>query len=313
MELVGIDLAAKTFDVMSDKTGHRIVGNNKKDISAWLKVLDKNAVLAMEATGNYFKLLSKLAHKKGFVVYVINARNLRHYAISAGRRAKTDKVDAAVILRFLQKECDEQHPWIPPTENQECVQDALKRRALLVKVRQSVELSCKTLMENSKALPELLECFDKAIKEMEMMAKSILVSERSTKEKLKLLKSIPGIGDVTALYLVNLFDRYSFSNINQLVSYVGLDLIFADSGQKRGRRRISKQGPSELRRLLFNGARSASLGQLSEIYNNYRERMNHTKAMVPMMRKILKLAYGVWKSGEVFDLNKFNSNLLKSS
>ena len=55
-----------------------------------------------------------------------------------------------------------------------------------------------------------------------------------------------------------LFCRAPLTHSDAAVAFVGLDSRVCDSGQKPGRRRLSKCGPSELRRLLYNCAQAAA-------------------------------------------------------
>ena len=62
----------------------------------------------------------------------------------------------------------------------------------------------------------------------------------------------------TSPAFTELFSRVSFSRSDAVIAYLGLDPRPCDSGPRRGRRRLSKRGPAELRRLLYNAARSAA-------------------------------------------------------
>ena len=310
---IGVDIASKSFDVVDSNGNHLIVNNDEKAIKKWLKTLKKPTCIAMEATGKYYQLLANLAHKQGIKVFVLNPRTIHHYAKGVGRRAKTDKADAAVIMRYLRKECDEQHEWHPPTKSQLLIDDFLRRRAKLVSKRQAIRLTCQSIAGFSEQLEPALKALDKLIDELEKLAIKEINKNAELKVRMLCLKSIPGIGQITAAHLTNLFDKHHFDCADQLTSYAGMDLVCADSGQKKSRRKLSKHGPSEIRRLLFNCARAASSGKLKALYESFIGRMNHTKAIVAMMRKILKLAYWVWKSEQRFDMNKFNSPLLQNA
>ena len=67
----------------------------------------------MEATGCYHELLATLAQRLGLVVYVLNPKDVFHYAKGTGQRGKTDRVDAALIARYVAKEHTELHAWRP--------------------------------------------------------------------------------------------------------------------------------------------------------------------------------------------------------
>jgi transposase len=91
----------------------------------------------MESTGTYHELLAELAHKLGFVVYVLNPKDTRHYAKAMGLRGKTDRVDAELIARLIAHEHHKLRPWIAPTSEQRQIDRLLKRRAKVSRIRAS--------------------------------------------------------------------------------------------------------------------------------------------------------------------------------
>ena len=93
----------------------RKIGNNRAALRAWLKMLPADSRIGMEGTGTYHELLAQLAHELGLTVYVLNPKDVRHYAKGVGQRAKTDRVDAQLIARFVAKEHARLHPFVPPT------------------------------------------------------------------------------------------------------------------------------------------------------------------------------------------------------
>lgn len=76
-----------------------------------------------------------------------------------------------------------------------------------------------------------------------------------------------------------------------------------DSGQKRGRRRLSKRGSPLLRRQLFMMAFSASRSHAFEsVYQALKARgLSSTEACVVLARKLLRIAFAIWRTKRVFD------------
>ena len=83
--------------------------------------------------------------------------------------------------------------------------------------------------------------------------------KQDQQHQLTLLKSIPGLGMKTALFLIVVTDGFSkFETASQLCSYVGITPTIRESGSSvKGRSRISKVGNKKLRNLLFLYAFSA--------------------------------------------------------
>ena len=309
----GIDVSSRWLDIASNNSQVIRIDNTLDSVNSWLEGLPDKSVVAMEATSQYHLLVAKLAHSKGMIVYVLNPREVYHYSRGVGRRHKSDKVDALLIRRYIEKENEHLVVWIPPTEAQDKVSRLIKRRSHVVTQKQSLALSCKDIKHLSQELEATLKALQKLADELEQLILKEIKSNKQQAHLFDLLKSIPGIGKLTAAFFTNLLCHSQFKNADQLVSFMGMDLQFFDSGLKSSKRKLSKRGPSEARRLLFNCARAASQGKLKPLYENYASRMNHTKSTVAVMRKLIKLIYGVWKSGTSFEISKFQSPLLNNT
>ncbi|MGH8196277.1 MAG: transposase [Woeseiaceae bacterium] len=67
-------------------------------------------------------------------------------------------------------------------------------------------------------------------------------------------QAIPGVGSLTALAIVATYHRGQFRNDDAFIAFMGMDVRVRESGRFRGRRKLTKKGEPELRRLLFNAA-----------------------------------------------------------
>lgn len=295
---IGIDVAktAVVIAVHGDATAYPIA-NTAVALKSWLKSLPTGSHLGLESTGNYHELLAELAHGAGFTVYLLNPKDVRHYAQSVGTRAKTDQVDARLLARFIAREHETLHPWQPPTPVQRQLDTLLKRRATLVRARGAIRQSMAQLSSlkaevnaTFKAVDTLLDAIDRKIEET-------LASQPDVRTQADCIRSIPGIGLLTGAALLNLFRRLPAVRADAVVAFTGLDPRPCDSGQKRGKRRLSKRGPSELRRLLFNAAMSAAKTKLWRPYYE-RERakgLATTAALVVIARRLVRVAFALFK------------------
>ncbi|MDT4288462.1 transposase [Methylomonas sp. MO1] len=98
--LIGIDVAKDEL-VIDSEQGLLTLANTAEAINAWLKTLPTGSYIGLEATSDYHQLMAEQAVLMGMVVYVLNPRDMRHYALGLGRRGKTDRVDAQMIRRFI--------------------------------------------------------------------------------------------------------------------------------------------------------------------------------------------------------------------
>jgi len=308
---IGVDVASKWLDIcLSDTSEPLRIDNTPQAITAWLKTLPKHSIIGMEVTSHYHKLLAQQAYGILKNVYVLNPRDVKHYALGVGRRAKTDQIDAQIIRRFISREHQLLRPWKPATATQDQITSLFHRRANLIKQKQAIRQSCKALQASLHQLEPAIAGIKTLIEEMDTLLFKALALTPDTYSGYKAMETIPGVGRLTAAYLANLFARTDFKKKDQVISFLGLDLLFNDSGKKRGKRWLSKRGPSEARRLLYNAAMSAARGVFKVMYDSYRERLCYTQAIVALMRKLAKIAFGIWKSGEKFALDTFNSPLM---
>jgi transposase len=103
--------------------------------------------------------------------------------------------------------------------------------------------------------------------------------------------------------LIEPLTRLPFRSADAFVAFAGLDPRPKDSGHKVGRRRLSKRGPAELRRLLFNAAMAAARTHAwKPVYEHYRARgLPTTAALVVIARKIMRIAWSIHRYHTTFD------------
>jgi len=305
---IGVDVGKFELQV-SGANGEIVAGvlhNNRSSIVGWLKRLPDTSVIAMEATGGYQELLARTAHERGFEVYVLNPTHVHHYAISLGNRGKTDRLDAAVIAQYIAQHHKKLHRYEPISPQLQEVRALHALRSTVVRVGTSLRLSAQrhgcVSSHQKKALASLTAWSEQL--EKEMIAK--IKAHSDWAKTYGLLTGICGIGPITGVALTNLFSRIDFATSDAAVAFCGLDPRPNESGRKVGRRRLSKQGDKAARTLLYNAASSAArTAQFKDYYAMLRARgLASTAALVIIARKLLRIAYGVWRTGQPFDPEK---------
>ena len=81
--------------------------------------------------------------------------------------------------------------------------------------------------------------------------------------------------------------------------------------QHRGRRRLSKRGPSELRRLLYLAAMAAAKTKIwNPLYAHYRAKgLSTTAALVILARRIARTAWSIYTHKTDFDPKRLTKAL----
>ena len=280
-----------------------VLRNESAAITKWLDRYPAQTRLAMESTGRYHVLLARLDRKAGMVVYVLNARDVYYYARALGKRGKTDASDAEVIARYLAEHHGKLRPWVQGTDEQDLIAQLLRRRGQVERHVTAIGLSLRGVEGFGRESAAFVRQANKLMAEIDRKVQALIKSDTQMREGQKRLQTIVGIGPQTSAALSALLSRIPFANLDALVAYSGLDPRPADSGQKRGRRVLSKRGPAQLRRLLWLAAFSASHSKVfgAHYQTILRRGFSSTAAVVILARKLLRIAWAVWRTGKTFD------------
>lgn len=257
----------------------------------------------MESTGRYHRLLVELAAASGCIGYVLNAKDVHFYAKALSGRSKTDRVDAHVIARFIGEHHESLHPWQRADPRALEIWELLLRRADIVKHRASLRWTLKDSPSVAVAAKAFDDSFEGLLAAIDEQIECLLKQDAPMAQASRRLQTIKGIGPQGGAMLVALFSRIPFANADALVAYSGLDPRAQDSGQKRGLRRLSKRGPAPLRRQAYLMALAAVKSPVFKpMYQALKGRgFASTQALVIVARKLLRIAFAVWKSGKPFD------------
>ena len=287
-DAVVVACAAQSFPVHS-------ITNQRAPLLAWLKSLPANSRIGLESTGGYHELLADLAHAQGYTVFLLNPLDTRHYAKAMGNRAKTDRVDAEMIARLIAQEHARLRTYTPPTTDQRRLDRLLKRRAKLTSVKCTLRLTMRNLDGFSAELKAVMCKLDALMAKIDAAISAIAARSPQYAEAQQRLQTIVGVGPLVGAALTNTLERVPFRNADALVAFIGYDPRANDSGHKAGRRRLSKRGSGELRRLLFNAAMSAVKTKIwKPIYEHYRAQgWSTTAALIIIARKIARTAWSI--------------------
>ena len=98
----GIDISKKTFDIVNQEDIHLQLSNDETGFDELYKIIPKNCLCIMEATGVYHLQLATYLFKKGIAVAVINPLRIKRFIQMNLKRNKTDKSDARMISLYGQ-------------------------------------------------------------------------------------------------------------------------------------------------------------------------------------------------------------------
>lgn len=299
---VGIDVSKAKLDIATSATQNLTsLANDPKSIRRWLKTFTGPVCIALEATNTFHLELATQAHARGLTVYLLDGYRLNKYRESIGGRAKTDASDARLLLRYVRHEHDSLRSWEPPSKGYTTVQRLLHRRAVLIQART-------TLRQSLAGMPELKTSVAAMLRKMSHLDALICkrlhkaLSELDWAHDARRCEGIEGIGPITSAALTMVFHRGTFKSADAFIAFIGMDVRVRESGTFRGRRKLTKKGDPELRRLLYMAAMKACT---SPPWKPYYERalargMSRIQALVALGRKLARVAFALLKTGSTY-------------
>lgn len=294
--VIGCDVSRDWIDVQMQERQARIA-NDSAAIAAWARQLPPGCRVGMEATGTLHEELALKLVERDHIVYVLNPRWVHQYAKGLGLRGKTDRGDAGVIARFIAAEWSHLKPYEPPSALQRELRALLLRRAELVKLKTAARQSLG--VEGA----ELLAAFDKILERIKLRIAQLIAGVAEWQELASRLRTEPGVGPIVAAHLVQVLTRFPFDTADAFIAHTGLDPRPNDSGQKRGRRRLTHHGDATLRTMLYMAAVSAcKVPAWRALYEACRQKgLPSTAAHVIVARKLARIAFSLFKSGQRYD------------
>jgi transposase len=299
---VGIDISKKHLDlhVLPERSAARF-DNEPADRRRLIERLPPpgDCLVVVEATGGYERpLVAELAQARHRVA-VVNPRQVRDFAKGHGILAKTDRLDAAVLARFAQHV--RPRPLAETRENQAELEQLVTRRRQLVDLRTAERNRQDQALAQDvrRSLQIVVDHLNKELQRIEQAILALVKADDDWKAKHDILKSIPGIGDVTALSLLSDVPELGQLNRQKVSALVGVAPINDDSGPRIGRRSI-RGGRRHIRNTLYMAALSAK--KHNPVIRAFAERLqSHGKrpkvVLVACMRKLLVILNTMIKTG----------------
>lgn len=291
---IGIDVSKARLDWASWPAGRSVQATNDDDGIATLvtQCLElKPERIVLEATGGYEVACAAALMAAGLPVVVINPRQVRDFAKAIGRLAKTDALDAQVLAQFATAIRPELRPL--PSEQ------ARELEALVTRRRQLVAMQTTEKNRLAVALPQLrkgirkhIEWLRRQIADVNDGMRRALEESPAWQVKADLLKTAPGVGDITALTLLAELPELGRLNRKQIAALVGVAPLNRDSGTLKGKRAIWG-GRATVRSALYMAALSAvrdGKGTLGTFHQRLLSAGKPFKvAITAVMRKLLTI------------------------
>lgn len=306
VKFYGVDVSKDDLEVACD--GRVVeVGNERKTIKASVKSMPLGSYVVMEATNTYHLEMADICHTRGMHVFVVNPRITRHYREVNGLRGNNDRMDALTLCRYIEREHDGLREYVPKSADQRRLKTLVRRRWKLVGMRTQVQESLGSVKELSRELRALVARIDALIAKIEMLIDKQLAGNPDRAR----ISTIKGIGPAVSAVLIADLSSCEFASADAFVAFYGLDPMPKDSGKRKGRRRLSKQGDRLGRAMLYNAALSASTTKVwKPMYDSCLERgLTKVEALIVVARRIARTAWSVYTHKTIFDPSRLSRAL----
>jgi transposase len=327
---VGVDIAQAKIDaaVWQSSTGTAL--NSFSNTPAGFEQLlvrmqtvlpacDTQIVLVLEPTGGYELGLVAFAYVHGWQVCLPNPKQVRDFAKSRGRRAKTDAQDALLLAQFGAEQQPEPQQELPAHIQE--LAELLHRREDLQQLKRSESNRLIGFQQRPRpaqaviqSLERTIAALDAELATIEQAIHDLVQRDPNLKREAKRLRSVPGVGEKNVLPILLLFYRWRARTSGRgtpkgLVAFAGLDPQPYDSGRSVHKRAtISKMGDRAVRHYLYMGALGGVRGKnaLRTFYHRLVSRGKAKRlALVAAAHKILIWAWAVFSQDVDFDPSRF--------
>ena len=305
-EIIGLDVSRDWLDLHCLSDGHQLqlpnTGEGHSELAKFAG--DREALVCFEATGGHEWRLWASLEAAGIEARQLAPAQVKAFGRSRGTLAKTDRIDAELIARFMAFR-PEAGRRLPSGKLRDLRAPATKRKQL-VEMRKSARQQIKANLRNGTAEPvedltdELLELLERQIAEVEERIRSLLANDAVLAEPAAVLRSVPGIGLVACAMPVAEMPELGQISGEQAAALAGLAPVARDSGQMRGKRTIGG-GRLALRCVLYQAALVASTHNkdLKVFADRLRkEGKPHKVVVTAVARKLVVIANALCKSRE---------------
>jgi transposase len=275
-----------------------------KALGKWLKKhqvsFDENSLLVIENTGVYHRLVWEYCSTNGLPLYIGNATHIKwSFGIARG---KNDKIDSQRLCAYAYKNADELKatPVLNPVFLK--LRDMMTARSRLLAQKNSIKVylgelklsnSKETQLIIEKAHKAALEGIKESIKIVEKQIGEMIRQDAAIKNSYDLLVSVPGIGHLTAVYIICCTNNFICKITGkQLASYAGVAPFSNTSGTSiKGRDKVHKMANKDLKKLLHMGAISAitHIAEFKDYYNRKVKEGKHEQSVINAVRSKIAL------------------------
>jgi transposase len=294
---VGVDIAKDWLDVcVSGSAEVERIANQAEAMGAWLDRVGPG-LAGFEPTGGHERVLIAALRERGIPFIRVHPNDVIAFRQSRGIKAKSDPIDARLILAFVSDELT-RRGWHGNVTGDDRLRALAARRRQVVAALHAER--CRLALAALPAVRDSLELVIAALRHsletLEGEIATAIASDRETARLAEMLQTIRGIGPITAATLIADLPELGLLTGKQIAALVGLAPHTRRSGKMRYREPTG-HGRTGVRQALFNAARAAIRhpSPIREFYDRLvrQNRRPGKVALTAVMRKLLITANAV--------------------
>ena len=311
--VVGIDVAKEKVDVcvraFASRQTFPSTAPGRRKLVGWLRKHNVNKAV-MEASGGYERDWNKALRQAGIEVRIVDPKRVRSFALSAGRLAKNDAIDAEMIAWFAETFSE------APSQTHDPAHEEL---LALVKARIAlVELKTRLQNQNEhaasgpvqKAHARILKSLASEIAKLEAAISAKVKATQDFTERAEIIESVPGLAETTSAILIAGMPELGMVGEEIAAALIGLAPYDDDSGKRRGERHI-KGGRRWVRNAVYMPCLSAATQHnpvLKAFYQRLIAKGKEPKvALVACMRKLIVILNVMIARRQKWDAARYTS------
>lgn len=254
----GIDVSKSTLDIaISNIAQPFTVPNEGGGFNQILKELKRNEtqLILMEATGGLESGVAGYLQSEGFDVVVINPRQARDFARAMGYLAKTDQIDARVLLQMAKviNQHPEREKYIRPLPDayRQLLAAMVVRRQLTIMLTAERNRLHPSHPQNHESIRFIISVLKSEMARIETEMSAYI--SKNFSELSALLSAVKGVGAATVAVLLAEVPELGTLSRREISALIGVAPVNRDSGTMRGRRTVFV-GRASVRTTLYMSA-----------------------------------------------------------
>lgn len=322
---VGIDVSKETLAICEryeNRDELREIKNNKTEIRKFSEKLSADNFkgrIVMESTGRYHLQTAFTLSENNLNAIVINPLIAKKYSSSSIRKVKTDKRDSQILAEIAVKE-----DKLPKRFNTSKIELIVKKKLSLIallddetqKLNAAVnEFACAfkelnlELSKEDKKMMKAISALKKRKEDLEKETEKLIGEIDCKADEIKKYSSIPGVSRYAASVSSCFFSKDYDLSSKQWIAFAGIDVSVRQSGQWKGRGKLTKRGNGYLRKKLFQAAWGAKMHNedFKKYYDHLRNKgKSYVEALMIIARKLVVIMFNLVKNNECYDPSKIS-------